>query len=156
MCNEWLFYTFFFWGCFAVLPENYTGLGRTLPPKKQQQQQQQHPQNKNKTKDIWRKTWVAYGNVFQALINSLVCWFCTDTLVLILFQTVTIHSGEPVSRFSLEQKLVLSYPPVHTSPGLPSVPQMEEIYMPLGESFFQSLGAVWKSRWPSLIVTIPY
>ena len=31
---------------------------------------------------------------------------------------------------SLEQKLVLSYPPVHTSPGLPSVLQTEEIYMP--------------------------
>ena len=39
----------------------------------------------------WRRlrSLLCLGDVFQVLINSLVCWFCTGTLSLILFHIVT-------------------------------------------------------------------
>ena len=124
---EWLFHTFFFFRCLAVLPEYCTGVGT----------------EKRRKKDIPTKTRVAYGNVFQVLINSLVCWLCTKCLwssfhfrlwqftlrlackcmylyflCILWWASFKIKGLCPV----LNKKLVLSYPPVHTSPGLPSVP----------------------------------
>ena len=39
----------------------------------------------------WRqlRSLLCLGDVFQVLINSLVCWFCTATLSLLLFHIVT-------------------------------------------------------------------
>ena len=50
----------------------------------------------DRTNIYWFETWhrsllLCLCDVFRALINSLVCWFCTSALGLILFQTVPMR-----------------------------------------------------------------